>query len=241
MKQLLLISLLTLVILVFKASAFRQFAEKLVSKRLLFPKDSIPNFIERKSQNHQTPVVADSIPIHSPPSWSAMAQSKQEDDKSDLIVSDILGKTREINIFASLTREVEAISSRLNDASKNVTVLAPTNPAIQQLPRKPWEDPNDYEAFGEDDAYAGKEGDDRAARNLRRFVEAHIIPESPWSESKEVKTLEGTSVYWEKADDGKLYVSTAYLFGLAVGSIFSGKLTLFFVSRFNPVTSKFTE
>jgi len=124
----------------------------------------------------------------------------------DLIVSDILSKTREINIFASLTRDIESISARLNNGAKNTTVLAPTNVAVQHLPRKPWEDPDDYEMFGSEGAYAGVEGESRAARNLRRFVEAHLVPQSPWPAKMEVETLGGGKIYWDRGEDGKIYI-----------------------------------
>ncbi|RWR00014.1 hypothetical protein C8Q69DRAFT_453344 [Paecilomyces variotii] len=133
------------------------------------------------------------------------SKSKQNDPTSNLIVSDILSKTRSVNIFAGLTRDFEPVSTRLNDKSKNTTVLAPKNSAIQALPRKPWEDPEDYERFGEVDAYKGPEGEDRAQNNLRRFVEAHLVPASPWKEGEEIETLGGRKLSWTK-DGDKLYI-----------------------------------
>ncbi|KAJ5763016.1 hypothetical protein N7533_001697 [Penicillium manginii] len=117
------------------------------------------------------------------------------------IISDVLPKTKGINIFAQLTRDFDSISQRLNDASKNLTVLAPRNSAVQDLPRKPWEDPEDYAKFGEVNAYEGEDGKDRARDNLRRFVEAHIIPVSPWVEGEEVETLGGGKLKWVKEGD----------------------------------------
>ncbi|RMJ26551.1 FAS1 domain-containing protein [Aspergillus sp. HF37] len=125
--------------------------------------------------------------------------------KTGPIVSDVLPKIKGTNIFASLTRDFESIATRLNDSSRNVTVLAPRNSAIQGLPRKPWESPKDYEEFGEVGAYQGSEGEDRARRNLRRFVEAHLIPRSPWRKSEEVETLGGGKLRWEK-DGEKIYI-----------------------------------
>ncbi|KKZ62696.1 hypothetical protein EMCG_00379 [[Emmonsia] crescens] len=124
----------------------------------------------------------------------------------DLFVSDILAKTREVNIFSSLTRDIEPVSARFNNETERSTVLAPLNSAIQGLPRKPWEDPADYETFGDKAAYAGKEGEGRAARNLRRFVEAHIVPASPWPSQEKIETVGGGSIYWKKGDDGKVYI-----------------------------------
>ncbi|KAL1989011.1 hypothetical protein VTN96DRAFT_5774 [Rasamsonia emersonii] len=124
---------------------------------------------------------------------------------SNLIVPDILAKTRQVNVFAKLTRDIEPISTRLNDKSKNTTVLAPLNSAIQSLPRKPWEDPEDYARFGSMDAYKGQEGEDRARQNLRRFVEAHLVPVSPWKEGEEVETIGGGKVSWTK-DGDKIFI-----------------------------------
>ncbi|KAJ5675095.1 uncharacterized protein N7477_005029 [Penicillium maclennaniae] len=117
------------------------------------------------------------------------------------IISDVLPKTKGINIFAQLTRDFEPIAARLNDPSKNMTVLAPRNSAIQGLPRKPWESPEDYSKFGEVDAYEGQDGQDRAKRNLQKFVEAHLIPASPWRNGEEVETLGGKKLRWEKKGD----------------------------------------
>ncbi|KAJ5097725.1 hypothetical protein N7456_008446 [Penicillium angulare] len=117
------------------------------------------------------------------------------------VISDVLPKTKGINIFAQLTRDFDPIASRLNDASKNFTVLAPKNSAVQALPRKPWEDPEDYAQFGEVNAYEGKDGQERAKRNLQRFVEAHVIPVSPWKEGEEVATLRGEKLKWTKEGD----------------------------------------
>ena len=121
------------------------------------------------------------------------------------IISDVLPKTKGINIFAQLTRDFEPIASRLNDPSKNITVLAPRNSVIQALPRKPWEDPADYSKFGEVEAYEGQEGQDRAKRNLQKFAEAHLIPASPWRAGEEVETLGGEKLKWEKKGD-KIFV-----------------------------------
>ncbi|KAJ5124910.1 uncharacterized protein N7515_008735 [Penicillium bovifimosum] len=126
-------------------------------------------------------------------------------DSSSPIIADVLPKTKGINIFARLTRDFEPIASRLNDASRNFTVLAPRNSAIQALPRKPWENPEDYKKFGEVDAYEGQDGQDRAKQNLQRFVEAHLIPASPWRVGEEVETLAGEKVKWTKEGD-KIFI-----------------------------------
>jgi len=122
---------------------------------------------------------------------------------NDVGISDILGSQRVINIFAGFTRDILQISTRLESSTQNTTVLAPTNSAIQALPRKPWEDPRDYDALGAQ-AYDGKDGEDRAHKNLRRFVESHIVPKSPWEEGDKVETLSGAKVWWEMKDGKKL-------------------------------------
>lgn len=130
---------------------------------------------------------------------------KMQSGSGEPVISDVLPKTRGINIFSSLTRQFESVEGRLNDSSRSVTVLAPRNNAIQDLPRKPWENPDDYEKFGEIKAYEGDEGQDRAKRNLERFVSAHIVLQSPWKEGEEVETLGGDKVKWKK-DGDKIYV-----------------------------------
>jgi paired amphipathic helix protein Sin3a len=109
-----------------------------------------------------------------------------------------------INLFAGITRDVAPVSQRLEDSSQNTTVLAPLNSAIEGLPRKPWEDPRDYGELGAN-AYEGEDGQDRAQRNLRKFVEAHLVPSSPWPAGHKTKTVLGDrEVWWEEKDGIKL-------------------------------------
>jgi hypothetical protein len=122
-----------------------------------------------------------------------------------LTISDVLPASRRINIFSGFTRDIGTVSNRLEDGNQNSTILAPDNTVMMKLPRKPWEDPKDYEQLGAN-AYAGGEGEDRAHRNLRRFVEAHVVPSSPWKEGEKVETLAGGTVWWEQRD-GKKFVS----------------------------------
>lgn len=142
------------------------------------------------------------------PSPEGSDQSKDPDaavPTGKVVISDVLSRERSINIFASLTRDVDSITARFGDSGINTTVLAPMNSAMTKLPRKPWEDPTDYAELGKQ-AYTGQSGEDRAARNLRRFVEAHIVPENPWLEGQKVETLDGGMVWWEKKD-GVMMVS----------------------------------
>ncbi|PNS18011.1 hypothetical protein CAC42_3970 [Sphaceloma murrayae] len=121
--------------------------------------------------------------------------------KTTQILSDILGLSKQINIFASFTRDIASVSARLDTHDLNTTVLAPANGAITSLPRKPWEDPKEYEQLGTN-AYSGKDGEDRAHANLRRFVEAHVVPQSPWEKGVKVQSLGGGTVWWEEDNQG---------------------------------------
>jgi|SRR5690242_7473269 len=131
------------------------------------------------------------------------------DASSGIIISDVIGRAQTIAIFSGLTRDIDAVSGRLEDAAQNATVLAPNNTVMKDLKRKPWEDPEDYNQFGKQ-AYAGTSGSDRAHSNLERFVKSHIVPESPWEEGKKVKTLAGNEVWWE-SKDGQKTVSSGVL------------------------------
>jgi len=78
------------------------------------------------------------------------------------------------------------------------------NSAIEKLPRKPWEDPRDYGSLGPN-AYEGEDGQDRAHRNLRRFVEAHMVPINPWPEGKNAKALgDDQTIWWEEKNGVKM-------------------------------------
>ncbi|PHH56005.1 FAS1 domain-containing protein NCU02579 [Ceratocystis fimbriata CBS 114723] len=119
-----------------------------------------------------------------------------------VILSDVMGSNRTISLFTSSAREVDPVAKRLDDPKISTTVLAPLNSAISDLPHKPWENPSDYTALGAN-AYEGPDGRAKAKENLRRFVEAHLVPVAPWVEGDRVKTLEGTEVWWEEKDGKK--------------------------------------
>ncbi|KAK4132390.1 hypothetical protein BT67DRAFT_435721 [Trichocladium antarcticum] len=120
--------------------------------------------------------------------------------QGDVVLSDVMGRDRSINLFAGFVRDIESSSRRLDDSSHNTTVLAPLNSAIESLPRKPWEDPRDYSALGPN-AYEGGDGQERAQRNLRRFVEAHMVPVSPWREGAKAKPIgDDQEIWWEEKD-----------------------------------------
>jgi len=73
------------------------------------------------------------------------------------------------------------------------------------LPRKPWEDPEDYDNLGTD-AYKGDDGEERARNNVKRFVEAHVVPVSPWKEGDKLTTLAGGEIWWETKSGVKMVI-----------------------------------
>ncbi|KAF2636594.1 hypothetical protein P280DRAFT_408739 [Massarina eburnea CBS 473.64] len=150
-------------------------------------------------------LAAPQSPISLPNPFAGMPS--EETVSTGVIISDVIGKTQSIAIFSALTRDIDPVSGRLDDASQNATVLAPDNSVMRDLKRKPWEDAEDYSTFGAE-AYKGQDGEDRAHKNLRRFVERHIVPESPWEEGKKVQTLAGNEVWWEMRD-GKQKIQPA--------------------------------
>ena len=147
-----------------------------------------------------------------------------------VIISDVISRDRVINIFAGFTRDIDNISKRLGDNAQNTTVLAPLNSEIQKLPRKPWEDPKDYEELGAN-AYGGSDGEDRAHKNLRRFVEAHVVPVSPWKEGDKVEAVGGGKLWWENKD-GRRTVCVAKALHHKV-AVAHGPC------RYNPATSRY--
>ncbi|KAK8016496.1 hypothetical protein PG993_014685, partial [Apiospora rasikravindrae] len=151
----------------------------------------------------------------------ASSSDQPKMQQNNVMLSDVMGRDRSINIFASLTRDVASIGERLEDPSQNSTVLAPLNSQIDALPRKPWEDAQDYEAFGATAAYEGDQGRDRAQKNLKKFAEAHILPLSPWKEGEKVKSLlTGDKEIWWENKDGKKVIHPE---GIEVDNI-SGKV-----------------
>lgn len=172
----------------------------------------IPFFTNSKSNSqlqrnpnahNQRPIMEgnDAPGIQLPPSNND--NSNADRPTGDIILSDVIGSQRQINLFAGFTRDIDTVSKRLDTTSQNTTVLAPLNSAISDLPRKPWEDPREYAAFGAN-AYDGQDGEDRAHRNLRRFTEAHVVPESPWKEGEKVESMGGGTVWWEQKDGKKI-------------------------------------
>lgn len=124
---------------------------------------------------------------------------------SQITLSDAMPRSQSIGIFTSLTNDIPNVSTALSSNLQNLTVLAPQDSAIKSLPRKPWEDPEDYGKLGAN-AYVGQDGVDRAQKNLKRFVEAHVVLESPWKEGEKVDRLsgQGNKLWWEEKDGKKM-------------------------------------
>ncbi|KUI70867.1 hypothetical protein VM1G_06226 [Cytospora mali] len=158
-----------------------------------------------RAEEAQRPIMDGPGPALPPGDTSNPPSDPPAGGPGTVILSDVIGKDRSINIFAGLARDVEAVSLRLDDSSQNSTVLAPLNSAMDKMPRKPWEDPEDYNKLGAD-AYEGDDGWQRAQRNLRRFVEAHVIPKNPWPQGEKVKALgsDNAEVWWEEKDGAKV-------------------------------------
>ncbi|KAL3465285.1 hypothetical protein BJX64DRAFT_252802 [Aspergillus heterothallicus] len=201
-------STLTFLFLVLFCTVFAAWNLPSLSFRKRIPQPLVDTIQARNERRVDPARLHEWIGTQQPLKGAAMAPASDNTAQGtggDPIISDVLPKTRGINIFASLTRQFESVEGRLNDPKQNVTVLAPRNSAIQDLPRKPWENPQDYEQFGDAKAYEGDEGQDRAKRNLERFVTAHIVVGSPWKEGEEAETVGGDKLTWRK-DGDRIYI-----------------------------------
>jgi hypothetical protein len=119
-------------------------------------------------------------------------------------LSDIIPRISQIQIFASLIRDVDVASQRLEDESLTTIVLAPDNAALRAMDHKPWRSSSDVEQFGTE-AYEGEVGTKRANNNLRKFVERQIVSlGGEWRENERLKTVGGKQVWWETNGDGKI-------------------------------------
>ena len=81
---------------------------------------------------------------------------------------------------------------------------------MAKLPRKPWESQEDYAALGAS-AYDGTEGEGRAQKNLKRFVEVHVLPTGSWAEGERVSTVGGKHLWWDDVGEGKRVVNSLFL------------------------------
>ncbi|KAM0441248.1 hypothetical protein ACHAPT_000555 [Fusarium lateritium] len=144
-------------------------------------------------------------------------------NQPSVALADILGTQRSLTSFSSFARMHPSTDERLADLGTNTTVLAPLNSAVDGLPRKPWEQPDEYAALGAD-AYEGDEGQDRARKNMRRFVEAHLVPASPWDENDKVKTVGGKEVWWVEKDGKRVVMPDEVEVDRVVGQVGNGEL-----------------
>ncbi|KAI5467627.1 hypothetical protein BGZ63DRAFT_371707 [Mariannaea sp. PMI_226] len=133
-----------------------------------------------------------------------MADSSDKAGKNDaspnsVSIADVLGSQRSISTFSSFSRIQPSTDQLLADLHANTTVLAPLNTAVEDLPRKPWEDPTDYDRLGPK-AYSGDDGQERARQNLLRFVEAHLVAGSPWPKDEKAETVLGRKIWWTEKD-----------------------------------------
>ncbi|KAF4505669.1 hypothetical protein G6O67_007592 [Ophiocordyceps sinensis] len=98
----------------------------------------------------------------------------------------------------------KAISSPTSSTTTTTIVLAPLNSAIDALPRKPWEDADDYAALGAA-AYDGNQGQQRANTNLRRFVDRHLVvveAADAWAMGQRASSLAGRELWWDEDASG---------------------------------------
>merc|ERR1711939_282114 len=147
------------------------------------------------------------------PSTGDSADNGRPSD-STLSISDIL---------PSLTRDISSVAGRLESTKPedNTTLLAPLNSAMQALPRKPWED-----RPGDNSGISAARNEDKAAQNLARFVEEHVVPTSPWKAGKEgrIKTLGGQELWWEEKDGKKVVMPGNLEVDGVVGRVGNGEI-----------------
>lgn len=79
---------------------------------------------------------------------------------------------------------------------------------LQKMPRKPWEDKNDEPSRsrkGSMDALLDKETEDKAWKNIEKFVGRHLVTKHPINEGEQLQTLVGTSVFYEVKNGVKFF------------------------------------
>lgn len=153
----------------------------------------LPNPANRPNLNGHLPKITP--PKTSDNKISANDSPKEPLTQPSVALADVLGSQRSLTTFSSFSRLHESTDSLLGDITTNTTVLAPLNSAVDSLPRKPWEKPDEGA-----EAYQGEKGQERAQQNLKRFVEAHLVTASPWDENAKIKTLGGREVWWVEKD-----------------------------------------
>lgn len=178
--------------------------------------------------NQQSPM--NPGPVQPPGAGAPASDVTSPDRGSDLTISDILPLSRSINIFAQLTRDIASVTARLSTMdTSNTTLLAPLNSAMQDLPRKPWEDrPGNGGVDGGGDVRRAEDNEEKAAENLRRFVEAHVVPVSPWKrgEAEKVRTLGGDEVWWDEREGKRVVFGKGFEVDVSevVGTVGNGAI-----------------
>ncbi|KAF8645690.1 hypothetical protein AX16_007639 [Volvariella volvacea WC 439] len=103
-------------------------------------------------------------------------------------LADLLTIEPSASIFYSYARELEL--SRVfgddSESAKKITVLVPTNKAVMALARKPHQDPVPVD---EGVIISEEEFEARSKKNVERWVQAHIIPQSPITLDQTYQTL----------------------------------------------------
>ncbi len=54
---------------------------------------------------------------------------------------------------------------------------------------------------------------------MRRFVQAHVVPVSPWIEGEKVETLDGGAIWWESKDGVKMVGFSGCVRGIGVNCL----------------------
>ncbi|KAI1001665.1 hypothetical protein K3495_g6536 [Podosphaera aphanis] len=144
-------------------------------------------------QNHQVPMADPTFNAQEASHPSSPLTTSVSDN---LHLSDILSSSPSINVFAGFIRHFSTINQRVENSALNTTILAPINNVVMSLPQKPWETVHEYNTLGKK-AYEGTLGRDRAQKNIRNFVEAHILPLRPWREGEKARNLAGNEYWWE--------------------------------------------
>jgi hypothetical protein len=173
------------------------------------------------THNAQAPIMNPG-PVQPPSANNPSPDASKPDGGSDLTISDILPLSRSINIFAQLTRDIASVTARLSTSvASNTTLLAPLNGAMQDLPRKPWED-----RPGQTGGVSAAHNEEKAADNLRRFVEAHVVPVSPWEKGEKVETLGGDELSWEDRDGKRIVTGKGFEVEVSeiVGTVGNGEI-----------------
>lgn len=150
------------------------------------------------------PPLNDHLPAMADKNDNAGKKDSSDDNQPSVAIADVLGAQRSLTTFSSFALLHPSSEALLGNFDVNTTVLAPLNSAIEALPRKPWEDPRDYSRLGPK-AYSGDDGQERARKNLLRFVEAHLVAGSPWLEDDKAETVLGKQVWWVEKE-GKKFV-----------------------------------